>query len=327
MRHIETIIVGGGPAGSSCARELVRAGRECLVLERAPMPRVKLCAGWITPKVLNDLEMTPEEYPQGLIKIEKFKICLGKKSRIQFTLSTRQYSIRRVEFDHWLLKRSGAELITHSVRSIEYQGDRYVIDDQFACRYLVGAGGEGCPVQRIFFKNREGTLILAKEIEYEADPNSSICTLWVPFGGKGYAWHMPKADAINIGYGCAASSIEPSNMKHFWEKLIEILLSGGQINETSPDPSGWAYHLRMQKRQTKLKQNNAYIIGDAAGLATLDLGEGIGPAIESGILAAHDILGRDEYVSDKITQYSLTDFLKLPNTLASMLHWILSKIL
>ena len=55
MRDIETVIVGGGPAGSTCAAELLRHGRQCLVLERRPMPRSKLCAGWITPKVLADL--------------------------------------------------------------------------------------------------------------------------------------------------------------------------------------------------------------------------------------------------------------------------------
>ena len=44
MREVETIIVGGGPGGSSSARELRLAGRECLVLERKAMPRLKLCA-------------------------------------------------------------------------------------------------------------------------------------------------------------------------------------------------------------------------------------------------------------------------------------------
>src|SRR5262245_52329925 len=59
MREVDTLVVGGGPAGSSCARELVRHGRECLVLERKAVPRVKLCAGWVTPKVLADLEVRP----------------------------------------------------------------------------------------------------------------------------------------------------------------------------------------------------------------------------------------------------------------------------
>ena len=42
MRYVETIIVGGGPGGSECAGELRRLGRDCLVLDRKEMPRLKL---------------------------------------------------------------------------------------------------------------------------------------------------------------------------------------------------------------------------------------------------------------------------------------------
>ncbi len=40
----------------------------------------------------------------------------------------------------------------------------------------------------------------------------------------------------------------------------------------------------------KLKKDNCFLIGDSAGLASVDLGEGISPSIESGLLAAVDIL-------------------------------------
>ncbi len=49
MIERDVIIVGGGPAGSSCAWRLARHGVKPLVLDRASFPRLKLCAGWITP--------------------------------------------------------------------------------------------------------------------------------------------------------------------------------------------------------------------------------------------------------------------------------------
>lgn len=52
MITAETIIVGGGPAGSSCAWRLRQLGGDCIVLDRQSFPRVKLCAGWITPAVV-----------------------------------------------------------------------------------------------------------------------------------------------------------------------------------------------------------------------------------------------------------------------------------
>ncbi|MGH8709796.1 MAG: FAD-dependent oxidoreductase, partial [Burkholderiales bacterium] len=45
----DVLIVGGGPAGSTCAWQLVRASFDVLVLDKHTFPRDKVCAGWITP--------------------------------------------------------------------------------------------------------------------------------------------------------------------------------------------------------------------------------------------------------------------------------------
>ena len=50
---------------------------------------------------------------------------------------------------------------------------------------------------------------------------------------------------------------------------------------------------------------NAFITGDAAGLATRDLCEGIGPAIRSGLRAAESILEGAAYRLDDVTGASL----------------------
>jgi len=49
MTTCDVLIVGGGPAGSSCAWRLAKAGLDVLVLDRARFPRDKVCAGWVTP--------------------------------------------------------------------------------------------------------------------------------------------------------------------------------------------------------------------------------------------------------------------------------------
>ena len=55
-----------------------------------------------------------------------------------------------------------------------------------------------------------------------------------------------------------------------------------------------------------VQAGNAYLVGDAAGLATRDLAEGIGPAIESGIMAAEEILGIGSYKKEAVTQFTST---------------------
>ena len=62
MAQCDVLVVGGGPAGSSCARALAAAGMEVLVLDRAVFPRPKVCAGWVTPQVFTTLEIEPRDY-------------------------------------------------------------------------------------------------------------------------------------------------------------------------------------------------------------------------------------------------------------------------
>ena len=55
MHSCDVLIVGGGPAGSTCAWQLVRAGLDVLVMDKHIFPRDKVCAGWITPAVIESL--------------------------------------------------------------------------------------------------------------------------------------------------------------------------------------------------------------------------------------------------------------------------------
>ena len=78
MRSCEVLIVGGGPAGSSAARLLARAGTEVLVLDRERFPRLKLCAGWITPEVVRELEMDLDAYPHRLLTFPRLRVHYGR---------------------------------------------------------------------------------------------------------------------------------------------------------------------------------------------------------------------------------------------------------
>jgi hypothetical protein len=80
--------------------------------QEARFPRLKLCAGWITGKVMHDLNFTAADYPHPILPME----IRAHFFRLPFALPWFPtpgpgYSIRRVEFDAWLLKRSGAEVV------------------------------------------------------------------------------------------------------------------------------------------------------------------------------------------------------------------------
>ncbi|HPP51452.1 MAG TPA: hypothetical protein PK777_00770, partial [Thermoguttaceae bacterium] len=259
----------------------------------------------ITPKVLADLEIQPEEYPYGLVQLDRLRLVVGRSRRWRFRISAHQYSIRRAEFDGWLLERSGAEVVQHTVREIRYAGGRYIVDGQFSCTYLVGAGGTSCPVRRNLFPPHPGKLILTREAELPGEPLGNECILWFPFAGQsGYAWYVPKRGGVHIGFGGLADQIPTEGLASLWEEFTRLLDGEDSVGDMSPPtPKGHPYFLNPLN--TPIKQNGAYLVGDAAGLATWDLAEGIGPAIQSGILAARDILGLDIYQRERVGRYSL----------------------
>jgi flavin-dependent dehydrogenase len=59
--YADVIIVGGGPAGSTCAWKLLKQGVDCLLLDKQVFPRTKPCGGWLMPEVLEDLEIDAGE--------------------------------------------------------------------------------------------------------------------------------------------------------------------------------------------------------------------------------------------------------------------------
>ncbi len=308
MRTVDAIIVGGGPAGASCAWELARQGLTPLILEKKVFPRQKLCAGWVTPEVFRALECDPSQYPFGIERVNTIFFHLFK---LTLPLKTRQYSIRRIEFDQWMLNRSGAEVICHRVAKIDREKDMFVVDQAFRSRFIIGAGGTNCPVARHFFSRREkpsaAECIITLEKEFYGTSRLSGCHLWFfRHHLPGYAWLVPKAGGyLNIGIGGKLAGLKKrkTTIENHWHRFINDLKLSGHIRDMAHRPRGYAYYLR-QPGQTAHK-GNAFIIGDALGMATRDMGEGIGPAVRSGILAARAMASGKPLYLDSIARFSL----------------------
>lgn len=310
MIETEVLIIGGGPSGSACAWRLKQHKIGFLLLDKQEFPRPKTCAGWITPRVMRDVDLDPATYPGNFTRFTQFKVEIGK---LRFTLRTHQYAIRRVEFDAWLVQRVSENLVRHHAQEIHYENGRYIVDGEFSARYLIGAGGTHCPVKRTFFNEvnpaKSGSLIIAQEEEFVHPGASSTCHLWFFQDGlPGYAWYFPKSDGVvNVGVGGGSSGLkkQQDNLKRHWELLIDKLERYDLVHGHEFHPVGHSYYLRSPS--PALRTGNAMLVGDALGVATLDMGEGIGPSIRSGINAADAIIHGSTYSMHGLNRYSFPD--------------------
>jgi len=302
LERRDAVIVGGGPAGSTLARALTRAGASVSVLDKRSFPRDKTCAGWVTPAVLDSLGFDPAEYRRHghvLQPIHGFRVARMGAAPMHndHGPAPASYAIRRCEFDHFLLARSGADLRTGTaLASLERAGGDWIVNGALRTPLVVGAGGHFCPVARALGADlgRAEAVVGAQEFEVRMTPAQAARS---PVRGDtpqlyfcpdlaGYAWVVRKGDWLNVGIGRR----NPKQLGEHLARFLAAMVSEGVLEAeiASARPHGHAYLLYPDACRPLIAEG-ALLIGDAAGLAYPESGEGIRPAVESALLAAEAI--------------------------------------
>lgn len=297
MTTVDAVIVGGGPAGSTCARRLRQAGWTVVVLDRQPFPRDKVCAGWLTPEVFGLLELDPEEYrATGLVlqEIRRFRTGVLGRPLIETAYSKPvSYAIRRYEFDHFLLTRAGARVLERTpLVSLQRHGDMWAVNGELAAPVVIGAGGHFCPVARHLQPSTDRlSVVVAKEAEVRLDEREErdlpeAPQLYFCRDLDGYAWCVRKGPFVNIGIGRRTTQEFGRHVDEFARFLAR---TGTFTRASAVKWQGHAY-VASGSGARPLVADGVVLVGDAAGLAYPESGEGIRPAIDSGRLAAETLV-------------------------------------
>jgi len=300
MDTCDALIVGGGPAGSTCAWQLVRAGLDVLVMDKHIFPRDKVCAGWVTPPVVESLQLDRADYAQGRVMqpVHGFRTGIIGQAGVEMRYpEVASFGIRRCEFDHYLLQRSQARLkLGEPVRTMVRDGDAWLVNGEIRTPLVVGAGGHFCPVARMLGSppGHGESVVAAQELEFplaardrsECRIDNEMVQLYFCADLKGYGWCFAKGDYLNVGLGREDSHQLSGHVQNFCRWLQQR----GMLPRSLPQKfRGHAYLLYPASRR-KLSGDGVLLIGDAAGLAYPQSGEGIRPAVESGLMAAQVIL-------------------------------------
>ncbi|MFW9806951.1 MAG: geranylgeranyl reductase family protein [Candidatus Thorarchaeota archaeon] len=297
-------VVGGGPAGATCARVAASAGLDVLLLEKAHHPREKPCGGAVGPQGIKELEMDLSSVVERTFNSAVVYTPSGNIVKLTSKDLT-GHIVTRSKFDEYLLQQAqdaganviqgvevvGMEQLRAGVRTL-------VLGDSYKSHILVGADGvNGVIAKELGVRSKWAPDEIAmcmtatvstspKDIESVMMKNESDGTpaieLYFGLIRWGYGWCFPKQNEFNIGIGCRADKKE--SLQEVWERFISrIEREKGLELDVSKKMS---YRVPLGGKYGRVIGRRCMLVGDAAGLVSPLTGEGISYAIQSGKLAA-----------------------------------------
>ena len=329
MQMFDVAIVGGGPAGSSCAAFCALAGLRTLVIEREKFPREKVCGDCLNPScwaVLQHLGVAQRVRDLPHSKLDSVEFIAIDGHNVVVDLPTGQnceISVKRSLFDDLLLTRArdvGADVREGiTVTALANTNDEKIYShgpvarpyldapqeggcawnietdgrETFVARILIGADGRNSTVARLrnlLPRPARERVALQAHIPLPRNFGRRIVLQFLP---EGYSGQAPVNEMqLNLCLVGAPSTI--SSLRKWAERHFEI----------TPDQP-WRTITPLTRAPVPCAHENLLFIGDAARVVEPFTGEGIYYALRSGELAADAIT---KIVRGKDRQSALREF-------------------
>lgn len=312
----DIIIIGAGPAGTTCALALKNSGLRVLLLDKAEFPRNKVCGDAIPGRAVSVFEsVSPQD--AGLFRSFPRKVFTGKsaiyvdnKHRVGINWVKEAYGCKREHFDQFLLDTVFKRfpeihwLAGENIDFIERQDKTMVVGNQKTDRFYQAPIIVGCDgAQSVVNKRLTGTRVVHRHYVGSVrayytgiqnfDPNVTevfILRKYLP----GYFWIIPvSAEVANVGYGMLSSAIirRKANLKKdffaFMDEYNDLSLRF-KNSELLGKVEGFG--LPLGTRRVPISGDGFLLAGDAASLIDPTTGDGIGNAMLSGKLAAEQAI-------------------------------------
>jgi geranylgeranyl reductase family protein len=292
--HYDAIVVGAGPAGSTAAYRLARAGKSILLLDRARFPRDKPCGGGVTERAARLLPFSIEPVVEDTATAVDLRLDYGRTIRREAG-SPLVYLTQRARLDHFLAEqaaaagadfRDGAKVT--AVESGE-GGVAVVVDgEDIEASVLVGADGvNGITARALGLGgNRHVGVALEGNLSYsKVDSGQYRGKLVLEFGvvPGGYGWVFPKGEHANFGVGGWGSS-GPALRTHLERLCAAHGVSADELESVR------GYRLPLRSPTSRLASGRALLVGDAAGLIDPVSGDGMFEGFLSSLYASEAVL-------------------------------------
>ncbi|MEL6579450.1 MAG: geranylgeranyl reductase family protein [Cyanobacteria bacterium J06621_12] len=290
----DCIIVGAGPAGGSAAYHLAKQGHSVLVLEKANFPRDKSCGGGISPAIAQWFDFDFAPVIQNHVSQVKYTFKMADPAEVKLQGVTPMWMVGRSQFDNFLIEQAtdkGAEFKSGvEVTGASLEGETWQVqtsEGTFAGKYLIAADGANSTVAKLLGMEDTSTIAAASlQVPGELSDRRKQ-TAFFDFGSlkNGFMWCFPKAD----GYSFSAAYVrnpkgKPDELKKQLTKYAELFGLDASQGEYKEHP------LNLWDQERSLHSDRALLAGEAAGMVDPLIGEGIRPAMFTGVRAAGAVM-------------------------------------
>jgi geranylgeranyl reductase family protein len=324
----DVLVVGAGPAGSACAQQLARAGFNVLLVDQHEFPRDKVCGDGLIPDALAALgRLGVHAEVMRAAQRAQHVGCIGPRGG-RVDVPGHLAVIPRLLLDD-ILRRSALKAGARWLAPARFEGVLLDGTQRVAgARLKLGEDGHELRTQWVVLATGAvpAALLAAGVCErrtpsgvalrgYVRNPAmigrvTALEVVWHKALSKGYGWIFPCPHGVfNIGVGLAHShghdadghgTMADVNLREMFQRFCEVypmaaeLMAGGELLGPLKGAP-----LRCSLEGARFSRPGLLVAGEAAGSTYAFTGEGIGKAMETGILAAETIAeARDTFLTD-----------------------------
>ena len=332
-KNCDVLVIGAGPAGSACARQLAQAGHSVLLADQHDFPREKVCGDGLIPDAHAALHRLGvyDEVAALALHVPHVR-CIAPRGGYVDVPGTLSVLPRR-ELDLVLVRnaeRAGAQLLTplrfqaplldgERVVGARFKGQHGPVEIN-ACWVVLATGAvpQGLIAAGLCDRHTPSGVALRGYFKHEGLQTQirQLQVVWHPKLRGGYGWIFPGPGGVfNLGAGLTGSHQTEAdgkgskrgegNLRRMLEAFGEIYAPAGELL-TNGVPVGEikGAPLRCSLRGGRWSRPGLLVTGEATGSTYAVTGEGIGKAMETGILAAETLAqGLDKPQAELRQQY------------------------
>lgn len=315
VEKFQVLVIGAGPAGCAAAITLARAGVNVALVDRADFPRDKVCGDALIPDSLRALRSLGlrDRVLEGARRLASMRIYSPDGTFVH--LGGEFACIRRMELDSILLDAAlaagvrfyaplrlvSARTIDGRVAGAEFEDPSGAGRRAVEARITILATGAHTGPLRIFdvCTRASAAAMAARCYAWAPDAKGSVPdALMISYDRSicpGYGWVFPGPEnTYNVGVGYfrdGGVKRRGQNLREMFQRFCKAFGPAREVLSRADDVTGFrGAPLRTGLRGSSLHRPGLLVVGEAAGTTYAFSGEGIGKAMESGILAARTIM-------------------------------------